>query len=65
MEKVNRHVPSNMLAFAIKYGAKTVDPQSAPGATKHVIEMFKNGKKYNLEVVFRESDNTILHFLYK
>jgi hypothetical protein len=41
------------------------DPQGAPGAVKIVQEIFVNGKKYNLEIIYREADKVILHFLYK
>jgi hypothetical protein len=41
------------------------DPQGAAGAIKIVQEIYKNGKKYNLEIIYREADKTILHFLYK
>ncbi|MBK24064.1 MAG: hypothetical protein CME70_08700 [Halobacteriovorax sp.] len=65
MENTSRHVPINTLSTAIMYGKRTIDPQGAANTFKYTIEMFKNGKKYNLEVVLRETDNTILHFLYR
>ena len=65
MEDAAQHVPKEILAEAIKFGKKVPDPQGVVGAEKYVIEMFKNGKKYELEVVYRELDKTILHFLYK
>jgi hypothetical protein len=40
------------------------DPQGAAGAVKIVCTMFRNGKRYLLEIIYRESDNTILHFMY-
>ena len=30
----------------------------------HYTNMFKNGKKYNLEVLYDEVTNTIMHFKY-
>jgi hypothetical protein len=41
------------------------DPQGAPGAIKIVRDIFVNGKPRVLEIIYRESDKTILHFLYK
>lgn len=60
-----RYVPSGILAEALISGKMMPDPQGAIGAERYVIDMFKNGKKYELEVVYRESDKTILHFLYR
>lgn len=65
MEAIGRFVPQGILAEAIRTGRGVTDPQGAVGAMKYTIDMFKNGKKYELEVVYREADKTILHFLYK
>jgi len=61
----SRFVPLYTLANAILYGTRMADPQGAPGAVKIVQEIFVNGKKYNLEIIYREADHMILHFLYK
>jgi RHS repeat-associated protein len=61
----SRFVPLQTLASAILYGTRMADPQGAPGAIKIVQEIFVNGKKYNLEIIYREADKMILHFLYK
>lgn len=61
----SRRVPLQTLAQAILKGRRMADPQNAPGAIKIVQEIYKNGKKYNLEIIYREADKTILHFLYK
>lgn len=61
----SRWVPLQTLANAILYGTRIADPQGAPGAVKIVQEIFVNGKKYNLEIIYREADKVILHFLYK
>jgi len=65
METAGRHVPQEILAEAIKTGKVVADPQGASGAMKYPTEMFENGKKYELEVIYREADKTVLHFLYK
>lgn len=41
------------------------DPQGVKGAFLFTAKMLKNGRAYVIEVVVRESDWTILHFLYK
>ena len=64
MQDPNRFVPISTLMDAIKYGKMTADPQGTQ-AMMHTIEMFKNGKAYNLEVLYDQATNTILHFLYK
>ena len=65
MATSGRYVPIHILHLAIKYGKRAADPQGAKGAFLYTIKMFKNGKEYILEVVVREKDWTILHFLYK
>jgi hypothetical protein len=60
-----RRVPRQILAEAIHVGARVADPQGVPGAVKIVHQMVKNGKEYQLNIVLRESDMTILHFHYK
>lgn len=60
-----RYVPVHILQLAIKYGKREVDPQGVKGAFNYTIKMLRNGKEYDLEVVVRESDWTVLHFLYK
>lgn len=65
MNNSARHVPVNTLAAAVKYGKRAPDPGGAAGAYKYTTQMYRNGKKYNLEVVVRESDNTVLHFHYE
>jgi hypothetical protein len=65
MAEAGRHVPRHTLAEAIQSGTRMADPQGAPGAIKIVQEIAVNGKPKTLEIIFRESDNTILHFLYK
>ena len=58
-------MPLHTIAQAILSGQRMADPQNAPGAVKIVQEIFKNGKKYQLEIIYREADMTILHLLYK
>ncbi len=60
-----RYVPVHILHLAIKYGRRSPDPQRVKGAFLYTIKMLKNGKEYVLEVVVREKDWTILHFLFK
>jgi hypothetical protein len=60
-----RYVPMHILHLALKYGKRVPDPQGVKGAFLYTARMFRNGAEYSLEVVVRESDWTILHFLYK
>jgi hypothetical protein len=60
-----RHVPVHILHLGIKYGRRSPDPQRVQGAFLYTIKMLKNGKEYALEIVVREKDWTILHFLFK
>jgi hypothetical protein len=65
MAAQGRYVPVHILHLAIKHGKRVADPQGVKGAFQYTITMLKNGKEYVLEVVVREADWTILHFLYK
>ncbi len=59
-----RRVPQHILKLAIRFGRRSPDPQGASGAFQYVTQIFKNGRQYTLEVVIREADKTILHFMY-
>lgn len=63
MNNPNRSVPLQILEKAIKHGVSRPDPQGSR-ATMYYITMYKNGKKYNLEVLFDNATNTIFHFKY-
>ena len=65
MMTAGRHVPLHILHLTLKYGKRVPDPQGVKGAFLFTAKMLKNGKEYLIEVVVRESDWTILHFLYK
>ncbi len=41
------------------------DPQGVKGAFLYTAKMLRNGTEYTLEILVREADWTILHFLYK
>ncbi len=72
MGNPGRFVPLHILHLAIKYGKRMPDPQKIPGVYRYEIPMsrfFKRGGGYikeqkTLEVIVRESDWTILHFMY-
>jgi hypothetical protein len=60
-----RRVPQHILKLAIRFGTRSPDPQGAAGAFRYVIPMIRNGRQYTLEVVIREADKMVLHFLYR
>jgi hypothetical protein len=65
MATQGRHVPVQILQLGIRYGTRVADPQGVRGAFMYSTKMFRNGVEYTLEIVVRERDWTILHFLYK
>ena len=65
MEMRGRHVPVHIPHLALEYGRRAPDPQRVQGAFLYTIKMLKNGMEYALEIVVREKDWTILHFLFK
>lgn len=72
MANPGRFVPIHILYLAIKYGKRMPDPRKVAGVFRYEIPMsrlVKRGaiyvrEKKTLEVVVRESDWTILHFMY-
>ena len=72
MENPGRFVPVHIIHLAIKHGKRMPDPQKVAGVFRYEIPMsrfIKRGAGYvkeqkTLEVVVRESDWTILHFMY-
>ena len=65
MANPHRYVPRHTLAETILVGKKAADPRNIIGAMKYTQEMFRNGKKYELEVIYRELDNMMFHFHYQ
>lgn len=65
MADPGRRVPHHILKLAIRFGTRSADPQGVVGAFRYVVPMIRNGRQYTLEVVIREADMTVLHFLYR
>jgi hypothetical protein len=81
MLEQGRYVPLHLLKTAVKYGKRTPDPQGKKGIFKYVMTIYREKpsrlkiiddsykgaifNKYELEVVIKESENLIVHFLYK
>lgn len=63
MNEPHRFVPLYILEHAINHGIPRPDPQGS-ASIMYYTTMYKNGKKYNLEVLFDKSTNTIWHFKY-
>lgn len=65
MATKGRYVPMHILHLGLKYGKRVPDPQGVKGAFLYTTKMLRNGKEYTLEIVVREADWTVLHFLYR
>jgi RHS repeat-associated protein len=63
MENPGRFVPVQTLQDAIRSTKGLADPKGSE-ALMHYTEMFKNGKQYNLEVLYGKATNTVYHFKY-
>lgn len=63
MGESGRQVPIQTLQDAIRYGEAMPDPRGS-NATMYYTTMYKNGKMYNLEVLYDEVSNTVYHFEY-
>lgn len=76
MYNPGRYVPLQIQEKAIRYGSRTADPRKSPGLFRYETTMYRlledksrkgyySYKRYTLEVIVREKDWTITHFLYK
>lgn len=75
MYNPGRYVPLQLQEKAIRYGRRMPDPQKKIGYFRYETEMYRLVedkvnktyiyKKYMLEVVVRERDWTVSHFLYR
>ena len=63
MGEGGRQVPIQTLQDAIRYGEAMPDTRGS-NATMYYTTMYKNGKMYNLEVLYDEISNTVYHFEY-
>ncbi|MFR4350195.1 MAG: hypothetical protein ACLT3H_00830 [Roseburia sp.] len=63
MGESGRQVLVQTLQDAIRYGEAMPDPRGS-SATMYYTTMYKNGKMYNLEVLYDASTNTVYHFEY-
>ena len=63
MGEGGRQVPMQTLQDAIRYGEVMPDPRGS-GVSMYYTTMYKNGKMYNLEVLYDEVTNTVYHFEY-
>jgi hypothetical protein len=44
--------------MAIRFGSRLADPQGAAGTFRYTIQIFRNGRAYEL-VILREADQTV------
>jgi hypothetical protein len=63
MANPGRAVPIQTLEQAIKSTKGVLDPRGSR-ALMHSTEMFKNGKAYQLDVLYDKATNSIWHFQY-
>lgn len=63
MNNPDRYVPVLALKQAIKEGKAYKDPRGSK-ALMYYSTMYRNGKKYNLEVLYDTATNTVFHFMY-
>ena len=63
MNEDGRKLPVMILEEAIEVGEALPDPRGS-NAIMYYTQMTKNGKLYNLEVLYDSSNNTIYHFEY-
>jgi hypothetical protein len=59
----SRTVAATDLRSAVS-GKAYADPQGASGASAYYSTILRNGKSYNLKVIYNEESNTVFHFHY-
>jgi hypothetical protein len=65
MYEVERRIPMHILDKVIKSPMAIVkDPRGASNAMMHYSQVWKNGRLYNVEVLYEKTTNTISHFRY-
>lgn len=64
MQDPSRYVPVTVLYQAITNGVSLSDPQGSGNKMMYYDVITRNGKQYNLEVLYDESTNTVYHFKY-
>jgi len=65
MDEAGRTIPVQTLDNVIKTPMAVVkDPKGATDAMMYYSRMWKNGKLYNVEVLYDKATNTIMHFQY-
>ena len=64
MNNPARSAPISILKHAITNTDGVLDPKGAKGLM-HYTQVIRNGKKYNLEVLYDKATNTIMHFNYR
>ncbi|WP_241025936.1 hypothetical protein [Burkholderia sp. Tr-20390] len=65
MQEPWRFVPVHILRLAIRHGKRIPDPKGHRGIFQYTAPMTHRGVRYQLDVVVRESDYTVLHFVYR
>jgi len=64
MDDVSRMIPVQTLDDIIKTPLKVMKDPQGSNALMHYSQMTKNGKLYNVEVLYEKTTNTIMHFKY-
>ncbi|PPA86076.1 hypothetical protein C4A75_05600 [Brevibacillus laterosporus] len=63
MGEAGRFVPVQIQQAVIKYGKGFADPRGSQAKMYYDI-IYRNGKKYNIEVLYDAATNTVYHFEY-
>jgi hypothetical protein len=64
MDEVGRMIPVQTLDDIIKAPTHVLKDPQGTKALMHYSQMWKNGKLYNVEVLYNKASNTIMHFKY-
>ena len=64
MDEAGRYIPVQILDDIIKNPISILKDSQGTDAMMHYSRMLKNGKLYNVEVLYDKTKNTIMHFKY-
>lgn len=59
-----RAIPIQIMNNIIKAPMSVVKDPQGTSALMHYSQMWKNGKLYNVEILYDKATNTIMHFKY-
>lgn len=65
MEELHRKIPIHIIKDILENPMSVLKDPRGSNALMHYSQLWKNGKLYNVEVLYDKATNQVLHFLYR